>query len=736
MKMKLVFIIQPTAVLARLLVAAVPAAAQSAAPGAELRFAETLVVQPAPDEDEQARRRLEAIPGGTALLDPDELEGTANVSLADSLRGVPGVVAQSFFGGNDQPKLHVRGSGLQQNPVERGLSVLHDGLPLNRADGSYVVGLVDPRLADFVEIFRGHTGNRLGATVLGGALNFASPTGASERPRSISLEAGSFGHLNGAGRLGGRTERLDGLVQASYGTREGFRVYNESMRLHLGANGGARIGERAGTRVFVDWTGLGFDVAGPLSRARLAADPTQVHPGPTVTPNPAPPPALLVREPGPNVLRDRPRRETGQLRLGWRVTAASGPHGLDVGASHVRTDDTFTFPIAGAVRATDGADWTGVVRYALAPGETAGLPLFEATALYARGDARRDYFHNLEGAEDALFGTSDLDASTLSLYAGASLPLGGRLRLAPALSWARAMRANSDRYESPTRPTLRVAGPPPGPLPPAVPATDTSFARSYDGWSPSLGLTFDAGGAGRFFVAVSGSFEPPTWDDLLVPTGGTPNSGPLGFATSPLEAQRATTVEAGWRGRGGPASWDVVVYGSRVEDELLSLRDASGAPLGTANASRTRHRGVEASLALELRSGIDARVAYTLQDFRFTGDPVYGANRLAGAAPHTVAASISWQATRSLRAETAIFAQGGPTPVDNANTLYRDGFVVVDLRLRWSLGRGASVYADARNVLDRVYAASTLTTDLAAADQAVFLPGDGRSLVVGVAAGF
>lgn len=734
MKMKLVFIIAVT--LAGMPSASSPAFAQSAAPGAELRFAESVLVQPAPDAEDEARRRLEAIPGGTALLDPDDLEGVANVSLADSLRAVPGVVAQSFFGGNDQPKLHVRGSGLQQNPVERGLGVLRDGLPLNRADGSYVVGLLDPRLADSVEVFRGYAGNRLGATVLGGALNFTSPTGAAGRQRSLSLEAGSFGQASASGRLGGRTERLDGLVQASFAGREGFRAYNESGRLQLGANGGLRLGERAGTRVFVEWVGLDFDVAGPLSRARLEEDPRQSHPGPTVRPNPAPPPALLVSEPGPNVGRDQPRRETGQLRLGWRATTASGPHGLDAGASHVRTDDTFTFPIAGTVRATDGADWTGVLRYAFSPAKEEALPLLEATALLSRGDARRDYFHNQEGDRGALFGTNDLDATTLSLSVGAAVPLGERLRLAPGLSWARATRGNADRYASATRPTLRVAGPPPGPLPPAVPAVDTSFDRTYEGWSPSLGLTWEAGGAGRVFAAASRSFEPPTWDDLLVPTGGTPNSGPLGFATSPLRAQRATTVEAGWRGRRGAASWDLVAYASRVEDELLSLRDASGAPLGTSNASQTRHRGVEASLALELGRGVGARVTYTLQDFRFADDPVYGENRLAGAAPHTVAATLRWQATPALRAEAAVFAQGGTTPVDNANTLFRDGFAVVDLRLRWALGRGLSLYADARNVLDRVYAASTLTTDLAAADQAVFLPGDGRSVVVGVAADF
>jgi len=183
-------------------------------------------------------------------------------------------------------------------------------------------------------------------------------------------------------------------------------------------------------------------------------------------------------------------------------------------------------------------------------------------------------------------------------------------------------------------------------------------------------------------------------------------------------------------------SSDVVLYASRVEGELLSLRDAAGAPLGTSNAGRTRHRGVEAAVEVQLGHGVTADVAYTLQDFRFSGDAVYGDNRLAGAAPHTVAASLRWQATAALSAEVAAFAQGGPTPVDNANTLHREGFAVFDVRLRWALGRGLSLHADARNVLDRVYAASTLTTDLAAPDQAVFLPGDGRSIVVGLSGDF
>lgn len=106
-------------------------------------------------------------------------EDDGNPTLSKALRQVPGVVVQDFFGGNDQPRIQIRGSGLQQNPVERGITVLQNGLPINRADGSYVVGLANPSQAETLEVYRGYVANRLGATVLGGALNFVSPTGSS-----------------------------------------------------------------------------------------------------------------------------------------------------------------------------------------------------------------------------------------------------------------------------------------------------------------------------------------------------------------------------------------------------------------------------------------------------------------------------------------------------------------------------------------------------------------------------
>src|SRR5690606_592363 len=141
--------------------------------------------------------RLDAAAGGTAIITPREMPASTNLTLARALADVPGVVVQDFFGGNDQPRVQIRGSGLQQNPVERGVLMLRNGLPLNRADGSYVVGFADPGAADAIEVFRGYMANRLGATVLGGAFNLISPTGRSAPGFALAAGGGSFDQLSG-----------------------------------------------------------------------------------------------------------------------------------------------------------------------------------------------------------------------------------------------------------------------------------------------------------------------------------------------------------------------------------------------------------------------------------------------------------------------------------------------------------------------------------------------------------
>lgn len=736
-------------------VLAQPAFGQSAAPGSAV-ILDTIIVEEGPDAsgeadlsvkgvgaqqqspEEIARTRLEALAGGTAIITEQEMFGRADVTVADSLAIVPGVVVQSFFGGNDQPRIQIRGSGLQQSPVERGILMLRDGMPLNRADGSYIVGFADPRQAQFTEVYRGYTANRLGATVLGGAINFISPTGTSAPGAFIGIEGGSFGQITTTAGAGARQDNFDGYAQVSYTNRDGFRDYNKSDRVDANVNFGARLSEIVSTRFFAGYTDLGFQIPGPLPWNSLQQDPKQIYPGPIVTL-----PGPVISNPGPDVVRDKPRRDAEQFRVASRTSATIDEHLLDFEIGYTYTDDTFRFPIGNGIRATDGGDLTGVVRYSYGPDSSQPLPLFEATAMYAIGSASRDYHQNVAGTQGLAFGDNELDATTLTFYAGMNIPLADKLTLSPAVSYSYATRDNDDNFGMGFRP---VAGF--NPVTGAYQAgfalpQNTSYSRDYADWSPSLGLTFEVDPDNTIFGAVSRSFEPPTHDDLLATINGNPFFSPgapksgvpqFAFATPNLDAQTATTIEAGWRGHNELLSWDGVVYYSWIDNELLSLRDASGTRLPSQNADKTSHFGIELGLSAQFTEALGARIAYTFQEFQFDNDPVFRNNRLAGAPQHILNAALRYSFTPEFFVEAEVNWWPGRTPVDNANTLFNQPWVTADIRAAYEINEHFSIFGEVRNVLDEVYASSVLITDTAQPGQAAFLPGDGRAFIVGLKA--
>ena len=719
------------------------AQAQSVLPGATEAYLvrEVQVVGQPDDPLSQAKDRAQATAGGVSIIAAETMQGAANVTLADALSTAPGVVVQSFFGANDQPRVQIRGSGLQQNPVERGVLVLQDGLPMNGADGSYVVGLVDPRQAAFIEVFRGYTANRLGSTVLGGAVNFVSRTGEEAQGLRLRGEVGEFGHGYAALDGGLLSADWDAQASISHTQRDGYRTYNASRRTSSSIGATYRWSQDLTLRVLAGHVDNRFDVAGPLSRALLEADPTAVSAGPTIV-------GGVAQNPGPNVIRDKPRRDTALTWAGTRITADAGPATIDAAMSYVKSEDSFLFPVSAGERVTDGGAFNGMVRYAYDRGGR--LPVFEATLAYSDGVSDRDYYLNAAGVRGALFGTGELAARTFSVNLNGNIALGPNINLAPSVSFAHAQREFEDRFTAPRRPTLAF-----NPMAPtvrlpdgSVPTVDASFERSYEALSPAVALSWAPSAQDYLFVAYSRTFEPPSHDDLLATIGGTPNSSAgrpapgnpalpsAVFATPDLEAQTSDTIEFGWRGTRGGVEFDLLAYHAWVENELLSLRDASGVSLGAVNAGETRHLGVELGARAQLNERLLASVAYVYQDFRFKDDALRGDNRLAGAPPHVVNIGLAFEATPRLNLAVKAHWLPSETPVDNLNTLHNDAYGVFDLRAAYDVSDKILVHLDIKNTLDQGYASSTLIVDQARTDQAVYIPGDGRAIYAGASVKF
>jgi len=94
------------------------------------------------------------------------------------------------------------------------------------------------------------------------------------------------------------------------------------------------------------------------------------------------------------------------------------------------------------------------------------------------------------------------------------------------------------------------------------------------------------------------------------------------FSTPDLDAQTATRAEIGWLAGHGALSWDATTYYSWIENELLSLRDATGASLGATNADETIHLGVELGLTAEMQLLPVAGLAWVVAFLSFAG--IYG----------------------------------------------------------------------------------------------------------------
>src|SRR5690606_21977053 len=148
-----------------------------AAPAETDQRLDTVVIRGAKQSEVvQARQRLEEVPGGTSLIDSEEVAKGRNSTLGDVLAYQPGVFVQSV-GGNDSVKISIRGSGVINSPgyFREGIKFLYDGIALTGTGGT-TYELLNASGVDYTEVLRGGNAFEHGALALGGAVNFVTHT--------------------------------------------------------------------------------------------------------------------------------------------------------------------------------------------------------------------------------------------------------------------------------------------------------------------------------------------------------------------------------------------------------------------------------------------------------------------------------------------------------------------------------------------------------------------------------
>jgi iron complex outermembrane receptor protein len=626
---------------------------------------------------EAAQRQIQQVPGGANVIDSTTYKQGRAASLVDALGLSPGVFVQERIPGAEEARLSIRGSGIQRTFHLRGIRILQDGVPVNQADGGGDFQAIEPLAARYVEVFRGANALQYGSTTLGGAINYVTYSGHDAAPLQARVEGGSYGYLRGQASLGGVAGRTDYYASLTHFSQDGYRDHSEQNNQRVFGDLGIRLTENLETRFWFSYAQTDSELPGNLTKAQLEDDPRQ--------PNPV------------NALNDY-QRDFDLYRFANQTVYQFGANRVEGGLYYVTKD--LWHPIF-QVLDIDSEDVGLSLRF-VSQAPLLGRPSrFTLGVNLAHLDQQDNRFVNLGGAAGARTAQSDQTASNVELYAEELFYLFPRDALVFGAQFTRATRKYEDRFLS---------------------NGDNGFSVDYDAVSPKLGWLHEASPAVQLFANYSESFEPPSFGELA--------GGP---SITQVDAQQAQTWEIGSRGALPRIAWDVALYRAQVEDELLAQNAPDGTPLGTVNARRTLHQGLELGLASRPVRWLELRAAYLWNDFRFDDHPVYGDNELPGIPEHFLRAELLVRAGETFYAGPTLEWSPSDYPVDMANTLYADSYAIVGFKLGQQRTRGWSWYLEARNLFDETYAASTgVIADARGLDSAQFLPGQGFSVYAGL----
>ncbi len=657
----------------------------------------------------EARQAIAQIPGGATLVDMNKVSERNVSSLADALRYVPGVFSESP-NGSEAAFLSSRGSNLDATDYDtNGVKMLQDGLPVTTADGNNHNRFIDPLSARYATVARGANALTYGASTLGGAIAFVSPTARDSEPVEVRVNGGSYGQLQGRATVSGEfSDQLDGLLTVEGKQWDGYRDHSEQTRYSAYGNTGWQVADGVTTRLYGTYIKNEEELAGSLSAAQVNQDPDQANP------------AAIGGNFQLNVDTWRVANTTT-----WQIDA---DRSFYVGFSY--EEQQLYHPIVDKIM----VDFDG-------PGPNPPVEVFSLlidTNHTNVGAALR--YEQRVGAHELLFGLnygdSSVDGNHYRNDGGERNGVTEEIDNSASSVEGFAM----DRWQFADRWTLIagaqfVAADRDAKTRDIATGATSNPNDDYSTVNPRIGVIYALTDDATVYANVSRLYEPPTNFELADDLAGNNHV---------LDPMQGTVVEIGTRGQGTIGSrnswgWEVNVYQAWIQDEILSVDDpnAPGTSLST-NVDQTIHAGIEALVDFRLAlddSGTQAIVptlSVSLNDFSFDNDDVYGSNQLPAAPDYLVRGEILYRNANGLFAGPT-FDMVGKRYADFVNSYTVDSYNLLGFRAGWDRDTWR-VWAEVHNVLDENYIATMGVRNVAAPDAEILNPGMPRAAFVGVEA--
>ncbi|MDT8321071.1 MAG: TonB-dependent receptor, partial [Xanthomonadales bacterium] len=539
--------------------------------------------------------------------------------------------------------------------------------PTPRRGGQASVDAIDLGSAQRIEVIRGPFSAVYGSAS-GGVIDIRTEDGPETPFLSGRVNDGTYGHRDLQAKTGGQRGRFNWLASLSSTELDGYRDHSAYRRELLNAKFRYElVGDGRLTLLLNAVDSPRADDPGGLTAAEAQQDRRQAAPR--------------------NLLFDAGEaldQQSVGLSLRKPVTAAQE---LMLRLYHVRRDFVGRLPFGvnsnGQGGSIDlqrrfsglGGNYRWVLDWA---GRRSELMVgFDYDALRDL----RQRFANDQGRTGALTTNQDEDVTSTGIY------IQDVLNLSDALTLTLGARLDDIEYEV----SDRTGG-------------GGSGQRSFSEFNPMLGLNWRRGGSLNLYGNLSRSFDPPATTELANP------AGPTGFNEN-LESQTATNYEVGLKGLlSGRLRYELALFHIAVDDAIVPFELTGSGQAFFENAGSSTHQGLEASLALELTSGLVASAAYTWSDFTFDnfrglGGEIFDGRRIPGIPEHLFQADLNWDHRSGFYAGWDMLYVGR-FYADNVNAVASGDYLVSNLQagFRRALdGWMLEPFVGVNNLLDERY---------------------------------
>lgn len=664
---------------------------------------------------QQYQKELAQVSGGTNFIGEQQLEQQRLATTADVFRLQPGIYAQSA--GNEGAKVSIRGSGINRTSGAHasGTHVLIDDIPFTGPGGT-AYELLEPWWIDHVGVYRGANGFKQGGLALGGTINYRTKTGVDQDGSELKYEMGSHGYQKYQFSTGRKLDQMDYYLALTSTQFDGIQDHAEGDGKGLAFNLGYQISPDIETRFYARYRESKHLTPGRITQEQLKNDPEAANSFNLAVD------AKRI-QPGSTWLANT---TTWNLQDDAKLTGSLAYHHypLDLRESSYRTNVDYEditarfqyekpYQFLGlehqgriALRSTTHRPDSGVT-------ETIRRDTTIDGTLYPADTVTRRYTYR--GSDNVL----QFDQETT---------LNDQFKLDLGLAAVYTHRESEVTY----------------------PVASPEVSRYEWNFAPRLGLTYQPNESVQWFANLSRSIEPAhpwamAWSSPYYFDSGVAS----GRVRAPiyLDTQTANSFELGGRGQSGFGDWALSYYYSKVKNELLTseiiktYEDGSNRPSEPiaveSNATPTIHQGVELSLDTPLHESqygeLRLQQAYTLSDFQYKNDPLFGKNQLPGIPKHLYQAQLSYALNNGLYIGLNT-EYASKMAHDYANSRFSDDYQIWGIDVGYAPEHQSwKTWINFKNIKDEKYAAVVIPgLNDKGADVARSSPGEGFSTYAGV----